>query len=53
MRSSGSLYSPEIHFGEAYKIFVVKPEGKREVVRPIRGWGDNIKLDHKKIGVLV
>jgi hypothetical protein len=29
----------------AYKIFVVKPEGKRPLGRPRRKWEDNIKMD--------
>jgi hypothetical protein len=29
----------------AYRILVGKPEGKRPLGRPRRGWGDNIKMD--------
>jgi hypothetical protein len=28
-----------------YGILVGKPEGKRSLVRPKRGWEDNIKMD--------
>jgi hypothetical protein len=30
---------------KAYRISVGKPEGKRPVGRPRRGWVDNIKMD--------
>jgi hypothetical protein len=28
----------------AYRILVGKPEGKRPLGRPRRGWGDNIRM---------
>jgi hypothetical protein len=31
----------------AYKILVGKPEGKRPLGRPRRGWEDNIRIDLK------
>jgi hypothetical protein len=34
----------------AYRILVGKPEGKRQLGRPRRGWEDNIKMDLKEIG---
>jgi hypothetical protein len=34
----------------AYRILVVKPEGKRPLERPRRRWVDNIKIDPKEIG---
>jgi hypothetical protein len=34
----------------AYKIFVGKSEGKRELVRPKRRWGDNIRMDLRELG---
>jgi hypothetical protein len=34
----------------AYRILVVKPEGKRPLGRPRRGWVDNIKMDLREIG---
>jgi hypothetical protein len=34
--------------GNAYKILFVKPEGKRLLGRPRRGWED-ITIDHKEI----
>jgi hypothetical protein len=34
----------------AYRILVVKPEGKRPLGRPRRRWVDNIRLDLGEIG---
>jgi hypothetical protein len=34
----------------AYDILVGKPEGKRPVGRPKRGWEDNIRMDLREIG---
>jgi hypothetical protein len=34
----------------AYRILVVKPEGKRRLRRPRRRWVDNIKMDLREIG---
>jgi hypothetical protein len=34
----------------AYKILVGRPEGRRPVGRPRRGWEDNIKMDLREIG---
>jgi hypothetical protein len=34
----------------AYRISVGKPEGKRSVGRPRRGWVDNIKLNIRETG---
>jgi hypothetical protein len=31
--------------GNAYKILVRNPEGKRPLGRPKHGWEDNIKID--------
>jgi hypothetical protein len=28
-----------------YRLLVIKPEGKRPLGRPRRGWIDNIKMD--------
>jgi hypothetical protein len=42
-----------VHTGEkrhAYRIFVVKPEGKRPLRRPRRRWENNIKMDLREIG---
>jgi hypothetical protein len=33
----------------AYKILVVKPEGKRPLGRPRRRWVDNVKMDLREI----
>jgi hypothetical protein len=32
----------------AYRIFVVNPEGKRPLGRPRRRWADNIKIEVKR-----
>jgi len=29
----------------AYRVLVGKPQGKRQLGRPRRRWGDNIKMD--------
>jgi hypothetical protein len=34
-----------------YRILVGRPEGKRPLGRPRRRWEENIKLDHRKIGI--
>jgi hypothetical protein len=34
----------------AYRILVVKPEGKRPLGRPRLRWLDNIKMDLREIG---
>jgi hypothetical protein len=34
----------------AYRIFVVKPEGKRPLGRPRRRWVDNTTVDLREIG---
>jgi hypothetical protein len=36
--------------GNPYRIFVGKPEGKRQLGRPIRKRVDNIRMDLRKIG---
>jgi hypothetical protein len=36
--------------GNAYRILVGNPEGKRPLGRPRRGWTDNIKMDLREIG---
>jgi hypothetical protein len=33
----------------AYRILVGKPEGKRPLGRPKRGWVDNIEMDLREI----
>jgi hypothetical protein len=32
-----------------YKVLVVKPEGKRPLTRPRRGWEDGIRIDPRNI----
>jgi hypothetical protein len=34
----------------AYNILVGRPEGRRPLGRPRRGWEDNIKMDLREIG---
>ena len=33
-----------------YRVLVGKPEGKRQIGRPIRRWEDNIKMDLHNVG---
>jgi hypothetical protein len=33
-----------------YRVLVGKPEGKRPLRRPRRGWEDNIKMDLQEVG---
>ena len=33
-----------------YRVLVGKPEGKRPLGRPKRGWEDNIKMDLQDVG---
>jgi hypothetical protein len=35
---------------DLYGLLVGKPEGKRLLGRPRRGWEDNIKMDLKEVG---
>ena len=34
----------------AYRVLVGKPEGKRPLGRPRRGWVDNIRMDFQEVG---
>jgi hypothetical protein len=34
----------------AYMVLVQKPDGKRQLGRPRRRWGDNIKKDIRETG---
>jgi hypothetical protein len=34
-----------------YRVFVGRPEDKRQVGRPKRRWEDNIKMDVREIGI--
>ena len=36
--------------GGIYRILVVKPQGKRPLVRPRSRWEDNIKMEHQEVG---
>jgi hypothetical protein len=33
-----------------HRVLVGKPEGKRPLGRPRRGWEDNIKMDLREVG---
>ena len=33
-----------------YRVLLGKPEGKRPLVRPSRGWVDNIRMDPQEVG---
>jgi len=33
-----------------YRVLVEKPEGKRPLRRPRRGWEDNMKMDIQEVG---
>jgi hypothetical protein len=33
-----------------YRVLVGKPDGKRPLGRPRRGWEDNSKIDFKEVG---
>jgi hypothetical protein len=44
MGGTYSMYGGE---EEAYKVLVVKPEGKRPLGGPTRRWEVNIKMDQK------
>jgi hypothetical protein len=34
-----------------YRVLVRRSEGKRPLRRPKRRWGDNIKMDLRKVGI--
>jgi hypothetical protein len=36
--------------GNAYRILMGKPEGKRPLGRPRRSWVNNIKMDLREMG---
>jgi hypothetical protein len=41
------------HMGEkrgVYRVLEGKPEGKRQLGRPRRGWEDNIKMNRQGVG---
>jgi hypothetical protein len=35
---------------DTYRIFVGRPEGRRQLGRPRRRWEDNIKMDLQEVG---
>jgi hypothetical protein len=37
---------------KVYKVLVGKPEGKRPLGRPRRGWGDGIRMDLREVGLV-
>jgi len=36
--------------GNTYMVLVVKPEGKRQLVRPRNEWESNMKMGHTELG---
>jgi hypothetical protein len=36
-----------------YGVLVERPEGKRPLGRPRRRWEDDIKMDHREMGIYV
>jgi len=36
---------------DVYRVLVGRPEGKRSLGRPRRGWDDNVKMDLREIGI--
>jgi hypothetical protein len=36
---------------DVYRVLVGRSEGKRPLGRPTLRWGDNIKMDHREIGI--
>jgi hypothetical protein len=46
----GGACSPNGGKGNAYRLLVGKPEGKRPLGRPRSRWVDNIKMDLLEIG---
>jgi hypothetical protein len=46
----GRAYSTNGAKRNAYRILVGKREGKRPLGRPIRRWGDSIKINLREIG---
>jgi hypothetical protein len=46
----GSTCNTNWEKGNAYRISVGKPEGKRQLGRPRYRWVDNIKMDLRDIG---
>ncbi|KAJ4434936.1 hypothetical protein ANN_23508 [Periplaneta americana] len=43
--------STEKRYGRnAYEVLIGRPEGKRPLGKPIRGWEDNIKMDLREVG---
>ena len=49
MRWSGHVARMDEERG-LYRVLVVKPEGRRPLVRPRRRWVDNIKMDLREVG---
>jgi hypothetical protein len=35
---------------DAYGVLIGRPEGKRQLGRPRRRWGNNIKMDFQEVG---
>jgi hypothetical protein len=50
MRWAGHVARMEEGRG-VYRVLVGRPEGKRPLGRPRRGWEDNIKMDFRERGI--
>jgi hypothetical protein len=50
MRWAGHVVRMEEKRG-VYRVLVGKPESKRPLGRPRRGWEDNIRMDFREIGI--
>jgi hypothetical protein len=48
----GSACSTNGEKGNAYRISVGKPEGRRPLGRPRRGWEDNTEMNLRRDGVV-
>jgi hypothetical protein len=46
----GRAHSTQGEKENPYRIFVVKPEGRRPLGRPRRMWEDNIKMNFRETG---
>jgi len=50
IKSSRMRLARMVERSGVYRILVRKPEGKRLIGRPRRGWEDNIKFDLQELG---
>ena len=47
----GRTCSTQGRIQKAYRVLVGRPDGKRPLGRPRRGWEDNIKTDLKEVSL--